>query len=94
MCSAAPRLNFLAVWQPLQASQRQAKAARAQSFKFASVFMSASKLDGWPWQFVGKAAHCSLVRRDDPHAVRRLRHRAWLIIGQEMRPLQHALLWA
>ena len=35
-----------------------------------------------------------LFTRDDPHAVRRLRHRARLIIGQEMRPLQHALLWA
>ena len=32
--------------------------------------------------------------QDDPHAVRRLRHRAWAILGQEMRPLQHALLWA
>ena len=32
--------------------------------------------------------------RDDPHKMRRLRHRAWLITGQEMRPLQHALLWA
>ena len=31
--------------------------------------------------------------QDDPHAVRRLRHRAWLIIRKEMRPLQHALLW-
>ena len=28
------------------------------------------------------------------HAVRRLRHRAWLNLGQEMRPLQHALLRA
>ena len=26
--------------------------------------------------------------------MRRLRHRAWLVIGQEMRPLQHTLLWA
>ena len=26
--------------------------------------------------------------------MRRLRHRAWLNLGQEMRPLQHALLWA
>ena len=32
--------------------------------------------------------------RDDHHAVRRLRHRAWAFLGQEMRPLQHALLWA
>ena len=31
--------------------------------------------------------------RDDSHAVRRLRHRAWAILGEEMRPLQHALLW-
>ena len=31
--------------------------------------------------------------QDDPHALRRLRHRAWAILGQEMRPLQHALLW-
>ena len=31
----------------------------------------------------------SLTTQDDPHAVRRLRHRAWLILGQ-MRPLQHA----
>ena len=29
-----------------------------------------------------------------PHAVRRLRHRAWAKLGQEMRLLQHALLWA
>ena len=26
--------------------------------------------------------------------MRRLRHRPWLNLGQEMRPLQHALLWA
>ena len=31
---------------------------------------------------------------NDPHALRRLRDRAWLIIGQEMRPLQHTLLRA
>ena len=30
---------------------------------------------------------------NDPHAVRRLRHRAWAHLGQEMRSLQHALLW-
>ena len=35
----------------------------------------------------------ALGGENDPHAVRRLRHRAWLIIGQEMRPLQHTLLW-
>ena len=35
-----------------------------------------------------------LFTRDDPHAMRRLRHRARADIGQEMRPLQHALLWA
>ena len=29
---------------------------------------------------------------NDPHAVRRLRHRAWAILRQEMRPLQHTLL--
>ena len=29
----------------------------------------------------------------DPHAVRRLRHRPWLVLGEEMRPLQYALLW-
>ena len=32
--------------------------------------------------------------QDDPPAVRRLRHRPWANLGQEMRPLQHALLWA
>ena len=32
--------------------------------------------------------------QDDPHALRRLRHRAWAILGQEMRPLQHTLLRA
>ena len=31
---------------------------------------------------------------NDPHAVRRLRHRPWPNQGQEMRPLQHALLRA
>ena len=30
--------------------------------------------------------------QDDPHAVRRLRDRPWLVIGEEMRPLKHALL--
>ena len=45
----------------------------------------------------GLASGCSLsfasrsARRSDP--TRRLRHRAWLNLGQEMRPLQHALLW-
>ena len=32
--------------------------------------------------------------KDDPHPMRRLRHRPWPISGQEMRPLQHTLLWA
>ena len=32
--------------------------------------------------------------KDDPHAVRRLRHRPWPNFGQEMRPLQYTLLWA
>ena len=31
---------------------------------------------------------------NDPHAVRRLRRRTWANAGQEMRPLQHALLRA
>ena len=31
---------------------------------------------------------------NDPHEMRRLRHRTWAILGQEMRPLQHALLRA
>ena len=34
------------------------------------------------------------IAPNDPHAVRRLRRRPWADLGQEMRPLQHALLWA
>ena len=45
VCSAAPCLNFPAVWQPLQASQRQANAT-SERCKFASVFMAASL--SWP----------------------------------------------
>ena len=37
---------------------------------------------------------CYLRCPNAPHAVRRLCYRARLVIGEEMRPLQHALLWA
>ena len=40
---------------------KTSEGSQSASFKFASGFMGASKLP-WPaWQFVGKAAHCSLV---------------------------------
>ena len=34
------------------------------------------------------------LTENDPHAMRILCCRPWPILGQEMRPLQHALLWA
>ena len=54
-----------------------------------------AKIEAWPISSAPdrKAAPERLDhKQDDPHAVRRLRHRAWPNFGQEMRPLQHALL--
>ena len=69
---------------------REAKKRRQRAGVFVRVAVSARPERGIATRLYRAIGLPEAV--NDPHAVRRLRHRAWPNFGQEMRSLQHALL--